>query len=210
MTVKCPHCATASYVRAHLSMLGRDPAGTWCVRFWFCPACHKLVVYLECTATEADSTTSIMVYPLSINRAVPEVVPESFAADFREACAVWALSPKASAALSRRCLQALLVDKGGATPDAPLSKQIDEVIGSLPTHIAGYLHMFREIGNLASHVTKDSSTGQIVDVEPGEAECLLDLLEAMFDHYFVRPSQLTARKAALNEKLKAAGRKPFE
>ena len=49
-------------------------------------------------------------------------------------------------------------------------------------------------------------TGQIVDVEPGEAEWNLDVLESMFDFYYVEPARIQSRKAALNAKLASAGK----
>jgi len=49
-------------------------------------------------------------------------------------------------------------------------------------------------------------TGQIVDVEPGEAEWNLDVLESLFDFYYVEPARVQSRKAALNAKLASAGK----
>lgn len=43
-------------------------------------------------------------------------------------------------------------------------------------------------------------------MEPGEAEWNLDVLESLFEFYFVQPGLTTSRKAALNVKLKAAGK----
>jgi hypothetical protein len=43
-------------------------------------------------------------------------------------------------------------------------------------------------------------------VEPGEAEWNLDVLESLFDFYFVQPALHAKRKAALNPKLKEAGK----
>jgi len=57
------------------------------------------------------------------------------------------------------------------------------------------LHHIRIIGNFAAHPEKTVNTGAIVDVEPGEAEWTLDVLESLFDFNFVRPAQLAARKA---------------
>jgi hypothetical protein len=34
----------------------------------------------------------------------------------------------------------------------------------------------------------------------------LDVLESLFDFYFVQPALLAAKKAALNDKLKSAGK----
>lgn len=45
-----------------------------------------------------------------------------------------------------------------------------------------------------------------MEVEPGEAEWLLDVLEGLFDFYFVQPANAQRKRDALNEKLKAAGK----
>ena len=87
-------------------------------------------------------------------------------------------------------------------PRARTSNQIEEVIatGKLPSHISEGLHAVRNIGNFAAHPTKSKSTGEIVDVEPGEAEWNLDVLEFLFDFYFVQPVLAAKRKAAINKK----------
>jgi hypothetical protein len=124
-----------------------------------------------------------------------------------EACRVLADSAKASAALSRRNLQAILRDKA-VTRSKDLADQIEEVInsGKIPSHIQEGLHAVRNIGNFASHEIKSKVTGAIVEVEPGEAEWNLDVLESLFDFYFVQPAISAKRKAELNKKLKEAGK----
>ena len=119
-------------------------------------------------------------------------------------------SPKASAALTRRCMQHILRNEEKVKP-GNLSYEIQEAIanGNLPSHIEDQLNAVREIGNLAAHPTKDQSTGQVLPVEPGEAEWNLDVLEALFDHYFVKPAVAQKRRAAINQKLQQAGRKPI-
>lgn len=54
------------------------------------------------------------------------------------------------------------------------------------------------------------NTGAIVDVETGEAEWMLDVLESLFDFYFVRPAKLAARKTELNKKLTDVGKEPLQ
>jgi len=148
-----------------------------------------------------------MAFPRSVSRPIPQEVPPPYREDFSEACQVLADSPKASAALSRRCLQAILKDQAGAKKK-DLADQIDEVTASrqLPSYIENDLHAVRQIGNFAAHPMKRTATGTILDVEAGEAEWNLDVLESLFDFYFVAPAADAKRKAALNAKLKAAGK----
>ena len=70
---------------------------------------------------------SITAYPKGTARPVPPEVEEKFESDFREACLVIGDSEKASAALSRRCLQSLLREKA-KTKAKNLAEQIQEVI----------------------------------------------------------------------------------
>jgi hypothetical protein len=153
-----------------------------------------------------------MVWPKAMARAplFPDVRKE-FAEDYGEACRVLADSPKASAALSRRCLQRLLRERAG-TKSKDLADQIDEVLkaGSLPSHLASAIDSVRQIGNFAAHPIKSTNTGEIMDVEPGEAEWLLDTLEGLFDFYFVQPAILQRKRDALDTKLKEAGKSPLK
>lgn len=68
----------------------------------------------------------------------------------------------------------------------------------------------RNIGNFAAHPIKSTNTGEIIDVEPGEAEWLLDVLEGLFDFYFVQPAILKAKRDKLNQKLVDAGKPPMK
>ena len=154
---------------------------------------------------------STLIWPKSSPRPpAPPEVPAQYAEDYNEACLVFADSPKASAALSRRCMQNILREEEGVK-HGNLSTEIDEAIsnGNLSSHVAEQLDAVREIGNLAAHPTKDKNTGQVLEVEPGEADWNLDVLEALFDHYFVRPALLQRRKNAINQRLQQAGREPI-
>jgi hypothetical protein len=68
------------------------------------------------------------------------------------------------------------------------------------------LDAVRNIGNFAAHPIKSTASGEVIDVEPGEAEWNLDVLESLFDFYFVQPAALRKKQDALNAKLKEAGK----
>ena len=61
-------------------------------------------------------------------------------------------------------------------------------------------------GNFAAHPIKSKSTGEIVEVEPGEAEWNIEVLEELFEFLYVRQKQREKRRKVFNEKLKDAGR----
>ena len=122
------------------------------------------------------------------------------------------ISPKASAALSRRCLQAVLRAHG--YKDKDLSKEIDLLLNekdaskAIPQTLRVAVDGIRNFGNFSAHPITDVSTLQIIDVEPEEAEWCLEILEEAFQHFYVRPAAAMAKKAALDAKLKAAGKPP--
>jgi len=138
---------------------------------------------------------------------VPEYVPEDLRNGFLEACEVLDASPKASAALSRRCLQGLLRNYANVK-HGNLSDEIEEVLPTLPIDLANEVDAIRNIGNFAAHPNKSTTTGAIIDVEPGEAEWSLEVLEKLFEYFFSQPSD--EKKNALNSKLQDAGKPPMK
>jgi len=57
-----------------------------------------------------------------------------------------------------------------------------------------------------THPINDKTSLQIIDVEPQEAEWCLEILEALFDYFYVAPAAAKKKKAALDAKLTAAGK----
>jgi hypothetical protein len=64
----------------------------------------------------------------------------------------------------------------------------------------------RNFGNFSAHPTDDKTTLQVIDVEPHEAEWCLEIIEDLFEYFYVGPAVAKARKAALDAKLAAAGK----
>ncbi len=214
--MKCPHCLTGFHDKKETQLLGRDVTQEWALITRLCPECKKLIFSLASVDTYQGMLTQIrserLVYPKGAQRPAPHTaVPVKYAEDYTEACIVLPDSAKASAALSRRCLQAVLRDKAGVTP-GNLSKEIQQVLDSkgLPSHLADSIDAVRHIGNFAAHPTKETASGEIVPVEPGEAEWTLDVLEGLFDFYFVQPALLKQKRDALNAKLAGAGKTPMK
>jgi hypothetical protein len=101
----------------------------------------------------------------------------------------------------------VLREKANVKP-SDLAKEIQQILdeGKLPSLLLQSLDAVRNIGNFAAHPIKSKTTGEIIDVEPGEAEWNLDVLEALFDYFFVQPAILQTKRDALNAKLKEAGK----
>ena len=215
--MKCPHCLIAVHVEWSPQPLASDNHADWEVSYTTCPACGKHIIKLgrtpNPTATNrSPRTESFLVYPKGISRSpIPAEVPPEFVGDYEEACKVLSDSPKASAALSRRCLQYLLREKGSVKP-SNLDDEIKEILSKevLPSSLAEAVDAVRVVGNFAAHPIKSKNTGEIVDVEPGEAEWLLDVLEGLFDHFFIQPTLMKKKRDALNQKLQDAGKPPLK
>jgi len=219
--MKCPHCLQNFHEIFHTDTLWagtsteavhEDQDGPWRYKATICPACERFTIYLLLGIHLELGHQTIQVWPKGIARSpLPREVTEPFATDYREACNVLADSAKASAALSRRCLQALLRDKAG-TKSRDLAPAIDEVLASktLPSDLADAIDAIRNVGVFGAHPLKSTNTGAVLDVEPGEAEWNLDVLEDLFDFYFVRPARLAAKRAALDKKLAGAGKPPMK
>jgi hypothetical protein len=165
--MKCPHCLESFHAEFSTSFLSGqsrhlvDKDGYWGVRFTVCPACQKASIFLQVHSIHDTNLVlwEIQVWPKGVARSpLPPEVPEEFAADYREACLVLTDSPKASAALSRRCLQHLLRDKAGVKP-GNLSEEIDEVLASktLPSDLADAIDAIRHVGNFAAHPLKSTN-----------------------------------------------------
>src|SRR5262249_19007780 len=122
--------------------------------------------------------------PNTFRKPTPAEVTGDIKEDYEEACRVLPISPKASAALSRRCLQAILRGQGYSQRD--LAQQIDAVLHetdptkSIPTGLRQTVDAIRNFGNFSAHPVTDQSTLQVISVEPGEAEWCLDILDEMF------------------------------
>lgn len=209
--MNCLHCGHAVYPTVQDFALNTDKKGDWSIRAENCANCSNNTFTLSCTKYQINrgpNTERFTVYPTSTGRSpVPSDVPLDIAEDYTEACKVLALSPKASAALSRRCLQNILHSTLNIRK-ANLYKEIQEAIDTnrLPTDISESLDYIRNIGNFAAHPIKSEHSGEIVAVEPEEAAWNLDVLELLFEYLYVRPAEARKKKDALNAKLKAAGK----
>lgn len=220
-TMTCPHCSIRCHVTGKNLFIGNDPDGDWMLFQTQCPSCSRFVLILAVGTWKKsgphgphfeEPPTTRLVHPRTINREpLSASVPKAFAEDFVEACLVLQDSPKASAALSRRCLQHLLREKANVKP-GNLADEIQEALdsGEYPPHITDFLDAVRATGNFAAHPIKSQSTGEIIPVEPGEAELNLDVLEALFDFFFVQPEVIAQKREALNKKLADAGKPPLK
>ena len=120
--------------------------------------------------------------PQSSAKVFPDYVPAPIVADYNEACLIRDLSPKASAIISRRCLQGIIRDFWGIIKDT-LFSEINELKAKVDSSTWGAIDAVRSIGNIGAHMEQDINL--IVEVEPHEAQLLIGLIEILIKDWYV-------------------------
>lgn len=227
--MKCSHCNTAFNAEWHFeeSYLKEEKDGKrygYQISHIQCPECDELIIQLEFgklnknddypgeyVDEEHEGYLSKRIHPIFTNKKIAPQVPKQYQNEYSEAISVLTLSPKSSAALSRRIVQTVLREEL-EIKDNNLSKEIDKFIAlnDVPSYLKEAVDAIRNIGNFAAHPSKSKNTGEIVEVEPEEAEWLLEVIDALFDFVFVQPEKLQQRKQKLNKKLEEIGKPPMK
>ena len=194
--MECPHCLSEFDVKPHVFALGQDQDGSWQVSNTRCPTCDRLIVSL-CT----KEGCTYPAWPASSTRArLSDDVPADFAGEYHAACQVLFYSPEASAAISRRSLHRFLATRVHAGHGG-LADQIRQAVISpeLPGYLKQALQKLSQVANLEHDSTKSLRPEAVASVEPGEAEWLLDVLQPLFDLYFVQPARMQRKQDVLEE-----------
>ena len=120
--------------------------------------------------------------PAADVKVFPEYIPQSILADYRESCTIRDLSPKASATLSRRCLQGMIRDFWDVKKPR-LIDEIDAIKEKVDPVTWQAIDAVRKIGNIGAHMEKDINL--VVDVDPNEAGLLINLIETLIHDWYV-------------------------
>lgn len=215
----CPHCHSTQTVTDAKRRFSTIPIGIEgtaegkSVLRWFAVGCSNP----DCLRTTIDviigldaglSTWSVKagteifsrrLIPSSQAKPQPDYIPAPIREDYYEACEIRDLSPKASATLTRRCLQGMIRDFCGikkgrlideiealksALQDGSADRAITEESVNAIDHVRG-------LGNIGAHMEKDIDL--IVPVDPGEAQAMIGLLELLFDEWYGAREKRKAR-----------------
>lgn len=209
----CPYCDRAQTVienqidqgHRHLAAgklaaggVGLNSVAIACVN----PECEQLTLLVTVSAdvlkdygwvrdAAAVPTFSRRLLPDGGGRPQPDYIPQALRDDYSEACLIAELSPKAAATLARRCFQGMIRDFCGISRP----RLIDEIRalrtavddGTAPRAVSiesvAAIDHVREIGNIGAHMERDID--QIVEVDPGEAKALIQLIELLFREWYV-------------------------
>lgn len=134
--------------------------------------------------------------PQSSAKSFPAYIPDVITKDYEEACFICNLSPKASATLSRRCLQGIIRDFWGVSKNR-LVDEITAIQDKVDPSTWQAIDAIRKIGNIGAHMEKDINV--IVDVDPKEAKLLIALIEVLLkDWYIARYERQQHLQAIIN------------
>ncbi len=173
---------------------------------------NRLIIQLKCSACGGGALVGsgydaqnrvrlVLLWPrLERPSRAPKDLPHEIRRDYDEARAVLFLSPRASAVLTRRCLQHLIREKLEITKRT-LFDEIEEALArpELGKATAEALDHVRQIGNWGAHPIKDA-TDAVIEVEQEEAVFALDVVEMLFEDLYYQPARLEEMKARLSQK----------
>jgi len=183
-----------------------------CKRFTLKISMHKAVFSIgamDRITTEPIQSWNLI--PPSTAKVFPDYVPGPVREDYVEACKIRDLSPKASATLSRRCLQGMIRDFWGISKGR-LIDEIEALQGKTDSATWDAIDATRKIGNIGAHMEKDINV--IVDVDPDEAQLLIGLIELLVKDWYITRHERKARLQKIvevkdaKEAAKKAGTKP--
>lgn len=131
------------------------------------------------------------ILPESSSKPQPDYIPAQIREDYREACEILHLSPKASATLSRRCLQGMIRDfakivHGTLNQEIiSLRKAVEDGTGPKGVSLESVeaIDHVRTIGNIGAHMEKDVAL--IIPIDLDEAELLIQLIGSLFEEWYV-------------------------
>lgn len=179
-----------------------------CEKFTLTAALHDAYMDRNGVFSLGEKKKDWNLVPSGNAKVFPEYIPEAIRDDYGEACLIRDLSPKASATLSRRCLQGILRDFWEVKP-GKLVNEIQEIKDTVDPLTWDAIDAVRKIGNIGAHMENDINI--IVDVDPGEANMLIKLVETLLREWYVNRHEREVRMAAVKATAqgKQEARKPM-
>lgn len=146
---------------------------------------------LEWFSDHENTLANEWLIPRGSAKPQPEYIPKAIRDDYEEACLIRDLSPKAAATLARRCIQGMIRDFCGiakGTLDAEIRALNDAIDNNTAPRAVSVesvqaIDHLRKIGNIGAHMERDINI--IVDVDPGEAQALIELVEMLLREWYV-------------------------
>lgn len=193
------------------------------------PDCQKLTLRIRVgkdvggesyIVSSTELLFSEQLIPRGSAKPQPAYIPTPLVEDYTEACLIRDLSAKASATLTRRCLQGMIRDFAGISKP----RLIDEIKAlkaavedgtadrSVTAETVAAIDHVRSLGNIGAHMEADINV--IVSVDAGEAQIMIELTELLFDEWYGARQRRMDRLANIErirsqkEELKIATKRP--
>lgn len=158
------------------------PSSEIIIGFYKCPKCNNISVSLIGAGNQFKDR-KMTFNPVSGAIQLPTYIPEQIRKDYEEASLIVNLSPKASATISRRCIQGMIRDFWKINKRT-LNDEITAIEEKVDPSVKQVLHSLRQIGNIGAHPEKDINI--IVDVEAGEALKLIKFIEYLVEEWYIK------------------------
>lgn len=152
------------------------------ITFYRCPKCAHYSIHVKGYGSAVQKIDTF-IKPVSMAKQFPDYIPRAILDDYEEACAIVTLSPKASATLSRRCLQGMIRDFWGISGKKRLIDEIEALQDKVPPTQWKVLDSLRRIGNIGAHPENDINL--IIDIEPTDAKKLIAVIELLIKQWYI-------------------------
>jgi hypothetical protein len=212
---KCPYCNHDSTVLSSNYYEGEDTLtidnaiGTLFIKYEFivCPnrECKKVSLCFSLEDVGQFISGKVVrphsfnrkwtLLPESIAKTLPDYIPKPIIDDYNEACLIKDLSPKASATLSRRCLQTMIRDFWGVKGKKNLYEEIEAVKDKVNPQTWKAIGAVRNLGNIGAHMEEDINL--IVNIDPNEANILIKLIETLIEDWYIDRYEREVRLAKI-------------
>lgn len=220
---QCPHCGHHMVVSEHTNMdVTLVPLQDGSI--WGTPGlqitsvacsnrnCRKLTIYLRVarfgrhgngnaylTTSDYDFTRRLV--PEAALISLPEDVPVEIAQTYREAVLISDLSGRASAAMARRCLQGIVRDFWSIPENkrGNLGAELSHIRDRIDPELWEDIQAVRSIGDIGAHM--DKNVNEVIDVSPEEARILIQLIENLFQDWYIQRAKRRAISRSLRESL---------
>lgn len=162
----CPYCGKPTTItkedlrsdKATLNVENADGYRITICTYIVCPnpECKKFTLRVELREasqwqglwSEGETLKTWQLIPLSKAQSFPDYIPKAILDDYNEACLIKDLSPKASATLSRRCLQGIIRDFWcGKVRPGNLKDEIESIKGEVDATTWDAIDAVRSVGN---------------------------------------------------------------
>lgn len=191
----CPYCQNlyalhfqtygSVYINAAAHICTSNDEYAVKIEYFTCPKCKKTVVCAEGTGSHVKFTKKQLL-PKSSAKIFPDYIPSAIRQDYEESYSILKLSPKASATLSRRCIQGMIHNKWKIKLKN-LNQEITALKDKIDPTLWSAINSLRQIGNIGAHMEKNIDT--IVNIDPDEAEKLLKLVEILVKEWYIIPHE---------------------